>query len=398
MKMKVVFNTVVLALLAPLVGACGAPLDGLQLVADDTPGRPLEGLDAELTARFRQGDARFDAPFTAAQGLGPLYVRSACSSCHADDGRGPGVVERLAGPAELLPWGDVVRPYTTVDGGTPVLAPDDPRVRVTRRAPPAVLGRGWIEAIAADEIERVADEQAATGGPISGRVARDAWSYPVPPDARYAEPGSVQGARIGRLGLKARSTDLDGFTADALHGDMGLTSAWLPDEAPNPDGAEDDARPGVDVDDDTVRAIADYVRLLAIPGRAAAEPGAEQLFADVGCATCHVPSLHTRADHPVAVLADAEAPVYTDVLLHEMGADADDGVPEADAGTSEWRTAPLIGLRFQRTFLHDGRATTVLDAVLGHAGPGSEANDVVDAFRALSPDDRDLLVRFVASL
>ncbi|HLL53921.1 MAG TPA: di-heme oxidoredictase family protein, partial [Myxococcaceae bacterium] len=64
----------------------------------------------------------------------------------------------------------------------------------------------------------------------------------------------------------------------------------------------------------------------------------------------------------------------------------------------EWRTAPLIGLRFSRHFLHDGRATTLQEAIVAHAGPGSEANDSVRRFQGLSDVDRQALVDFVHSL
>jgi CxxC motif-containing protein (DUF1111 family) len=85
-------------------------------------------------------------------------------------------------------------------------------------------------------------------------------------------------------------------------------------------------------------------------------------------------------------------------LLHDMGRALADGVVEGDAGGREWRTAPLIGLRFFPAFLHDGRAKTIEAAVLTHAGEGSEANDAVERFRALTPAQRKHLLAFVARL
>jgi len=102
---------------------------------------------------------------------------------------------------------------------------------------------------------------------------------------------------------------------------------------------------------------------------------------------------HTRADYPVAALAGIDAPIYTDLLLHRMSDELADGLP-ADAGVDgqadsfSWRTAPLIGLRFDRTFLHDGRAKSVTEAILLHRGTGSEANAAVDAFDALGAGDQ----------
>jgi len=40
----------------------------------------------------------------------------------------------------------------------------------------------------------------------------------------------------------------------------------------------------------------------------------------------------------------------------------------------------------------------VEQAVLAHAGPGSQANDSVQRFQALSSDDRKALLDFVQSL
>lgn len=116
---------------------------------------------------------------------------------------------------------------------------------------------------------------------------------------------------------------------------------------------------------------------------------------------CHVATLRTRSDYPVALLAGIDAPVYTDFLLHDMGSELADGLPvgvDGDANGFEWRTAPLIGLRFDRTFMHDGRAHSVEQAIVMHRGPGSEANGSIDLFDALSAADRDALIQFVESL
>ena len=97
---------------------------------------------------------------------------------------------------------------------------------------------------------------------------------------------------------------------------------------------------------------------------------------------------------PIPQLADIDAPVYTDLLLHDMGNDLADGM--TDGGTSvDWRTAPLIGLRFALSYLHDGRAGTVADAIMQHGGEASASRD---AFAALSPDDQAALLAFVQAL
>jgi CxxC motif-containing protein (DUF1111 family) len=205
--------------------------------------------------------------------------------------------------------------------------------------------------------------------------------------------------RVGRLGVKARVADLDTFTADAFHGDMGLTSSRFPTEVPNPDGLADDLLPGVDLTDDTVRLTAGYVRRLAIPARRPADAHGRALFASVGCADCHTPALRTRADFPVAAMAARDAEVYTDLLLHDMGAALADGVAgEGIATGREWRTAPLLGMRFARSFLHDGRARSVAGAVRAHGAPDAESHTSARRFEALSPGDRAALLTFVEGL
>jgi len=83
---------------------------------------------------------------------------------------------------------------------------------------------------------------------------------------------------------------------------------------------------------------------------------------------CHVPTLKTRASYPIAKLAGIDAPIYTDLLLHDMGAALADGLTDGGATSQQWRTAPLIGLRFAHSYLHDGRAHSVAEAIAAHDG------------------------------
>lgn len=374
------------------------PLAGLTVVSEDPSDSPIAGLDAAWMERFNEGDSAFEALFRDAQGLGPAYIRASCASCHAEDARGPGIVTKVVVPddpeldAALLPYGHTERPYVAGGATTPLLAPDDARILRSTRAPPAVFGRGYLEAVTDETILALAAEQAAEGE-VSGRANLVTCDFEANPDGRFfaCEPGSTV---VGRFGLKARVPTLDGFAADAYQGDMAITSPMRPFELPNPDGLTDDALPGVDIDLETVNLTADYMRLLAIPDRADVDGAA--LFEDAGCATCHVPTLPTRPDWPVQSVAGIDAPVFTDLLLHDMG--VSDGLHDQDAGASEWRTAPLIGLRFLKSYLHDGSAQTVEDAILAHAAEGSEANDAVDRFEALSAADRATLLTYVESL
>lgn len=87
-----------------------------------------------------------------------------------------------------------------------------------------------------------------------------------------------------------------------------------------------------------------------------------RLFNAVGCAKCHVPSL---------LGVHGEVRLYSDLLLHDMGADLDDKIVQGDAGATDGRTTPLLGVGSHPRYLHDGRAATLRDAVLAHGGEGS---------------------------
>lgn len=368
---------------------------------------PITGVSAEEERAFFDGDELFDLQLHESDGLGPLYTRSACGACHDRGRRGPGSVQKMvvmladgltpAPDQAKLPFGPTVHPLCTAGAKTPVLPPDDPSVHVSLRVGPPVLGRGYLEAVEDSEILRVAAEQAERKDGVHGHVNRLPYASEPNPDPTFNahRKGDMV---IGRFGLKARIATLDEFTADALQGDMGITSPLRPDEIPNPDGLTDDLKPGVDVDADSVNARATYLRLTAIPSRAEADAFGGALFEGTGCAACHVPRLKTRPDYPIALLAGIDAPVFTDMLLHDMGDGLADGMVEGQAGPRDWRTSPLIGLRFYSTYLHDGRAHTLDEAILLHDGEGSEAAASIALFKALSPTDHDTLLAFVSAL
>ncbi len=403
---------------AGLFAGCGGSDPSPAMAPPDTSGSlnisdvPIAGIGPDWRGRFNDGDALFEVALRLADGLGPLYTRQACGDCHnGEDGlRGPAGAQKMSvveadgltpSPDQsALPWGPTIHPFVTAGATTPIVPPpDNPNVRVTTRVGPSVLGRGYLEAVADSEIQRVAAAQAARGDAIHGIVNTYVFASQPNPDPTFDphQPGDVV---IGRFGLKARIATLDEFVADALQNDMGITSPMRPTEFPNPDGLTDDAKMGVDATADDVNLRADYVRAIAIPARAAADPAARGLFDQVLCSVCHVPALHTRADYPIAALADVDAPIYTDLLLHDMGDGLSDSLNDGEGAATArtWRTTPLIGLRFARALMHDGRATTVADAILAHDGNGSEAHQSVQMFTALTADQQTALLAFVESL
>lgn len=394
-------------MLGLLGGGCGDAADGAAALGDPFD-VPVDGATAAEVTLFHEGDGFFDAPFSEAEGLGPLFIRKSCGACHVEAARGPGLVQKVAlveadgvtpsADQSRLPFGHTIRLGLSAGATRPIEAPKESGVKVSIRIGPPVLGRGYMEAVADSEIERVAAEQAQRGDGIRGRV-----NY-----VRYASEGSAdeafhrfqKGQRvIGRFGLKARVATLDDFSADAYQGDMGITSALRPEEPPNPEGLRDDAKAGVDLDREAVRKTAGYLRLIGIPRRSGLSEQGAALFREAQCAACHVPTLRTRADYPIAAIAGKDAPLFTDLLVHRLGSDLADGLAEGEAAASwSWRTAPLIGLRFNTALLHDGRAATVDEAILAHDGEGSEAADSVRRYRALGAAERATLIDYVKRL
>jgi CxxC motif-containing protein (DUF1111 family) len=145
----------------------------------------------------------------------------------------------------------------------------------------------------------------------------------------------------------------------------------------------------IEDDGSLVRAVTAYIAALPPPAsldQSLSEPAGSALFASIGCAACHTPALPGK---------DIAVPLYSDLLLHDLGAAMDDRVVQGDAAGKEWRTTPLWGLRERGRFLHDGRATRITDAILAHDG---EAAASVKAFRQLDRDQHAALLAFLSRI
>ena len=125
------------------------------------------------------------------------------------------------------------------------------------------------------------------------------------------------------------------------------------------------------------------------------------LFSELGCASCHVATLHTPQSREFPELSEQTFHPYTDLLLHDMGEELADHRPDFEATGSEWRTPPLWGLGLMQTvnrhtrLLHDGRARNASEAILWHGG---EAEAAREAYRSLSREERERLLAFLGSL
>ena len=76
----------------------------------------------------------------------------------------------------------------------------------------------------------------------------------------------------------------------------------------------------------------------------------------------------------IAALDRKTVRLYSDLLLHDMGS-LGDGIEQGTARPREMKTAPLWGLRASAPYLHDGRATTLSQAITAHDGEGKAARD-----------------------
>lgn len=361
---------------------------------------PVEGLTAAERAAFREGDVQFGRPFSIADGLGPIFNNVSCASCHSGDGRGrpENMLTRFSlglDPAHAM--GGPQLQDKSIPGADAERLPAG--VTSSRRLPPPVFGMGFIEAIPDAALLVRHDPTDIDGDGISGRVNM------------VASPEYVAGRTpdpfIGRFSRKAQVSSILEQTVAAYHQDIGITTDFLPVENTNPlasvateasDRCADPELPAAGV-----RAVVAYLRMLAPPA-----PGAltaqrargQQVFGDIGCSGCHVPTLRTGPSS-IAALANRDVTLYSDLLLHDMGDELADGRPDGQADGREWRTTPLWGLRVMREFLnghafllHDGRARSVADAIDAHGGEAAAARD---AYRALPASDRAALLDFVES-
>ncbi|MDE9451282.1 c-type cytochrome [Aliiroseovarius sp. Z3] len=418
---------------------------------------PASGLTAEQALDFRLGEALFEklwvqgpASTISSDGLGPLYNARACSACHINDGRGhpptdpsdatPGLVLRLsqidpAGlvrsdpqygfqiqdraisghPAEAsiaihyetrtvpLADGHVVelrQPTYTL--ASPIYGELDDQTMTSPRIAPPMIGLGLLEAIPEADILANADPDDTDGDGISGRPNR-VWSR---------EYGQWM---LGRFGHKAGNPTIRQQTADAANGDIGLSSTLFP--APHGDCTERQtdcraarngnsaAQDNQELGDTALGLMAFYAANLAVPARVNTDDEqileGKSLFHTSGCAACHRPAFvtHRLPDDPARSFQLIWP--YTDLLLHDMGDGLADLRPEGRATGREWRTPPLWGLgrteqvAGEQSFLHDGRARTVLEAIMWHGG---EANDARETVRRFSTEDRAALIAFLESL
>jgi len=387
---------------------------------------------------------------------GPFYNQLACEGCHAHNNRGvapaagapfDSIVVKIAGTGKDANGGNLADPnygkqlqnhaiggtaegsasftYATVDGtfgdgsaytltkptaafsGMTAGAPANYSVRLAR----PLIGMGLLEAIPEADLLAHADPTDCNGDGIKG----------VPNLVFDPEDSTM---KIGRFGWKASKASVRMQVAEALNLDIGVTTSVFPKHdcgsAQASCLAADKATP--ELSDADLTKLVTYMREVAVPARRdLANPQVvrgEALFASLGCVNCHQPNQHTGTTSPFVELQNQVIHPYSDLLLHDMGTDLADNNTQGEyvATSTMWRTPPLwsiglcdevaAGFQMDQTlnpapnqgpchYLHDGRAATLLEAVLWHGG---EAANVKKAVVGLQASDRTALVAFLKSL
>ena len=361
---------------------------------------PVSGLTEAEHLQFLRGDAAFnDQVFTDANGLGPLFVATSCGSCHAGDGKGhPFTTLTRFGQVDetgnlFLGQGGPQLQNHAVPGYAPEQVPTG--VAFSRFTPPANTGLGYLDAVTDADVLLLADPNDADGDGISGVPNWiDLKGYVTPRSNSLVQNGKY----IGRFGKKASTYDLLQQSAQAYNQDIGIASTYQPVDTYS--GTEIEP----EVSNKTIEDVVFYLKTLKAPvARTQDEIQLEgkQLFATIGCASCHRPEMKT-GDSRIQSISNKTFFPYTDLLLHDMGSGLDDGYTEGSAKTSEWRTPPLWGLGLSKNsqggqyfLLHDGRARSIEAAILLHGG---EASSSKLNFKSLPEADKNKVIRFLESL
>ena len=355
-------------------------------------GAPIPGLGNTSLAQFEAGRNVFSRTFTAANGLDSNSGVASCAGCHS--------APVVGGSGERRPT---------------ILVTASGNLETTRNVP-ALFGVGLLARVPNSVILGLADPLDSDEDGVSGRV------------------NTADGGRVGRFGRKAQVADLESITRGMLENQLGLTSDPLdettgmlvpghgrPGVQPFPPArswerwlaglfrlgeqrAHAQARPPVDTgDSDDGDNVADpeitvnqltmllaFQESLAAPARSplTAEIAAgEALFESIGCVTCHVSEL----------ILDDGTPIYpyTDLLIHDMGRSSSDFLMIGSANAQEYRTTPLWGVSLAESYMHEGGATTLEEAILAHDG---EAENSRANFEALSASEQAAVIAFLSSL
>src|ERR1043165_9545733 len=398
-------------------------------------GDPLPGTDAEL---FAEAKGEFEVVATIDDGLGPIFNERGCAICHSLGATGgAGVqIERRFGKFNadgtfntLANKGGSLRQlftngaFTGLNGqscNVPLeVEPPEATAHAGRLTTP-LFGAGLIDAIPDSVIAANASAQPST---VRGVVNRVKILLP-----NQNEPASINTTRVGRFGWKAGIANLAQFSADAYLNEMGIPSqhcvggvsilTFASESKPNgvavPPGCDDllppNGVPGIPAEtDDVVGSCAGgvneleedvslfttFMTFLAPAPRLPIDPAINlqggTVFNRIGCAQCHLLKDYVTPAQPAnGVPPNFKFRPRSDFLLHNIGTGDGIGNDGDSRGlTNKLRTAPLWGLHLRTSFLHDGTASTIEQAIARNGGQAAASRA---AFNALNPQDQSALL------
>lgn len=404
-----------------LCAACDAP-DTHGPVAVGVLGRlgqPWPVATDAQRATFQRGLDVSLHRFSRAEGLGPAFNLTFCGGCHEKPtpGGSAGLYRNFFITARRTPdggflflnsvgsTGGVQRMYSYAPDLPARPAPDPTIEIVAQRNPIPFFGAGLLAELPDDEILKRADPDDRDGDGVSGR------------------PNWDRGF-VGRFGRKSQTVSIEGFIRGPLLNHLGVTTDPLTEEqraalpvdssarrtgalqgaaqallfglrghaqAAAPDGptTDNDGVPDPEMTSAQLFDLVSFAMLMAAPQIEPETPAiarGRRVFDQVGCGACHTPRL--QGPH-------GPLPLYSDLLLHDMGPDLADGIQQGVATGAEFRTQPLWGIIADGPYLHDGRATTLTEAILLHGG---EAQRSRDRAAALDPAQLEDLLEFLRSL
>ena len=373
-------------------------------------GAPIPAIKSELKDLYQNGATVMEHSFTPSTGLGPTFNADSCASCHqmpVAGGSAPRyrdfwlIQEERWDGAMVAAGTNGLSPVRNEYATAPIfhIPPSPDATTYARRNTPPMFGVGLFAFVSDADILSNADPEDKNGDGVSGRA-------------------NFEQGEVGRFGYKSQAASLESFNRGAIFNQMGITSdplfydfpenqeqGWNWTTAPllintadaqvaalDEPTVDDDGVADPEISNDDQRDLLIFSTYIGAPTptpmneRSEASISGQSRFETIGCTDCHLPSLPSKL---------GALPAYTDLLLHDMGPELADGIAAGFATGSEFRTQPLWGVGLHPPYLHDGRADTLREAIEWHGG---EAQGSVDRWLALSENDQQNILEFLADL
>jgi hypothetical protein len=447
---------------------------------------------------FEAGDSLFETRFNALDGgganvgSGQRYTRIPRADLAGPTEWASHVPSRATGPNSSSCTGCHNQPYQDGAGGPESDVHRDPNhtgnlASMIHRNTPHTFGLGAVQRLAEEMTAALAAQRDAavaqacsSGSPVNVALSAKGVSFgtlvvtvastqPCTTDLDLSGVSGIDADLVVKpFQWKGNTASIREFARGACNNEIGMQPVEL--VGAGVDGDFDGVADEITIGDQTALAVylASQPRpttkleleahgLLATPlapGEKSAIRRGSQVFADVGCAVCHVPSLSiddptfsepseetpyrdavfpsgadpvalgVRPDFPVAMDLTQDQPenqlkdssgnvvfrlgsfqkdaqgravveLYSDLKRHDMGPALAESIDETGCGSSVFLTRSLWGLGSTAPYLHDGRATTVTEAILEHGGEAAASSA---AFQALPTPKQKDLVAFLESL